>query len=147
MLVSVEDWSRTAHNGDSVEFVAVQLEHFGFMLSRPQAEEYCRKLSELHDGEVCHTSERDSLFMDMDTTTSDSPFVILANSLDSPRSGWFCDIPEPAANELHRKLKERLIANPRTTKEASHGQEGHRPSDVLGSALGSRDDEMGHVTA
>ncbi len=147
MLVSVEDWSRTAHNGDSVEFVAVQLEHFGFMLSRPQAEEYCRKLGELHDGETCHVSEEDTLFVDMDTTTSDIPFVIVANTRDASPSGWFCDIPEPAANELCQELKERLIANPRTTKKASHGPEGPRPSDVLGSALGSRDDEMGHVTA
>lgn len=122
MLVSVEDWSSTAHNGDLIEFVAVQLEHFGFMLSRRQAEEYCRKLSELRDGEACRTGEGDTLFMDMDKTTSESPFVILANSLDSPHSGWFCDIPEPAANELYRKLKERLRTIPQTTKNASQKQ-------------------------
>ena len=89
------------------------------MLSRRQAEEYCRKLSELRDGEACHTGEGDALFMDMDKTTSESPFVILANSLDSPHSGWFCDIPEPAADELYRKLKERLKTIPQTTKNAS----------------------------
>jgi len=108
MLVSVEDWSRTTHDGESIEFLAVQLEHFGFMFSRSQAEEYCRKLSELRNGDACHTGEGDTLFMDLDTTTYDSPFVILATAHNAPHSGWFCDIPEPAANELHRKLKERL---------------------------------------
>ena len=108
MLVSVEDWSRTTHEGNVVDFVAVQLEHFGFMLSRRQAEEYCRKLSELHEEETCHTDEGDTLFMDLDATTSDSPFVILAAAHNEPHSRWFCDIPEPAANELYRKLKERL---------------------------------------
>ena len=107
MLVSVEDWSKTPHDGDVVEFVAVQLEHFGFTLSRPQAEEYCRKLKQLRDGDICHTGQDDTLFMDLDTTTSDSPFVILATHTP-PHSRWFCDIPEPAANELFRKLKERL---------------------------------------
>jgi hypothetical protein len=108
MLVSVEPWSRMAHDGSEIEFVAVQLEHFGFMLSRCQAEEYCRKLSELREGGTCHTDASDTLFMDIDTTTSDLPFVILATSHDAPHTGWFCDIPEPAANELFDKLKDRL---------------------------------------
>ncbi len=108
MLVSVEDWSETTHNGSVVEYVGVQLEHFGFMLSCRQVEEYCRKFSELLEGETCHVGEGDALFMDMDTTTSDSPFVILATPHNSHHTGWFCDIPEPAANELFRKLKERL---------------------------------------
>ncbi len=108
MLVSVEPWGKTAHDGEVIEFVAVQLEHFGFMLSRRQAEEYCRKVSQLRAGSSCHTREGDTLFVDIDTTTCDSPFVILSSSHDAPHTGWFCDIPQPAADELYRKLEERL---------------------------------------
>ncbi len=108
MLVSVEPWSKATHDGSAIEFVAVQLEHFGFMLSRGQAEEYCRKLSELREGGACHTDEGDLLFVDIDTTTYDAPLVILATAPNSPHTGWFCDISEPAADELCQKLKERL---------------------------------------
>lgn len=108
MLVSVEGWSKTNHDGGTIEFVAVQLEHFGFMLSRAQAAEYCRKLSQLRAGRQCHSDAGDTLFVDYDTTTYDSPLVILATTHDAPHCGWFCDIPEPAADELLQKLQERL---------------------------------------
>ncbi len=108
MLVSVEEWSKASCHGSEVEFVAIQLEHFGFMLSRAQAEEYCRKLIQLRRGDSCHTDEGDTLFMDLDTATYDAPFVIVSTTHDAPNFGWFCDIPEPAADELFRKLKERL---------------------------------------
>lgn len=119
MLVSVDDWSTITRNGKPIEFVAVQLEHFGFMLSRPQVGEYCRKFSELCDGRTCHTDEGDTLFMDIDTTSADLPFVILATSSDRSHSGWFCDIPEPAANELFRKLKERLRSHDKRTRSVT----------------------------
>ena len=119
MLVSVDDWATITRDGNLIEFVAVQLEHFGFMLSRPQAEEYCRKLSELRDGGTCHTDRGDTLFMDIDTTSADYPFVILATSSNVPHSGWFCDIPEPAAHELLTKLKERLRSHTETTSCAT----------------------------
>lgn len=115
MLVSVDDWATMTRDGNMIEFVAVQLEHFGFMLSRPQVEEYCRKFSELRDGGTCHTDKGDTLFVDIDTTSADYPFVILANSSNVSHSSWFCDIPEPAANELLTKLKERLRSRPERT--------------------------------
>jgi hypothetical protein len=107
-LVSVERWRKTSCNGNEIEFAAVQLEHFGFTLSRSQAEEFCRKLIQLRSGKECHTDEDDTLFVDLDKTTGESPFVILATSFDSRHLGWFCDIPVRAAKQLYEKLTERL---------------------------------------
>lgn len=108
MLVSVEQWRTATHEDNTLEFVAVQLEHFGFTLTRSQAAEFCRKLKQLRSGNGCHTDDDDTLFMDLDGTTDDSAFVILALASDSANVRWFCDIPMSAAMELEDKLVKRL---------------------------------------
>jgi len=126
MLVSIGDWETAARDGVETEFLAVQFERFGFTLSLRQARELCGKLSRLGTGEECRTQDGDRLFVDLDRTTRDTPFVIvgLMTQADYPR--WFCDIPEPAAREFYAKLADRMRERnpnpPRDQREGGSGQ-------------------------
>lgn len=108
MLVSVEEWEKAGHNGADVDVLAVQFERLGFTLSLHQVGELCGKLRRLGSGAECPTEEGDTLFVDLDRTTRDTPFVILGFVAEGGHPRWFCDIPEPAARELYEKLTERL---------------------------------------
>jgi len=108
MLVSIDPWRREVLDGSEVEFLAVQFEHFGFMLSAHQVRELYRKLACLWLGKECPPEPHDSLFVDLDRTTRAVPFFVVALGDDAPRPAWFCDIPEPAARELYRRLTESL---------------------------------------
>ncbi len=109
MLVSVEPWRTETYDRVEVEFLAVQLEHCGFTLSRSQANEFCQKFPQLRAGETCQTDDGDTLFVDLDKTTCASPFVILAMSFEATHVRWFCDIAMPAAAELYEKLSTHLL--------------------------------------
>ena len=108
MLVNVGQWEKAGHNGADVDVLAVQFERLGFTLSLHQAREFCGKLKRLGSRAEFPTEEGDALFVDLDRTTRDTPFVILRFVAEGGHPRWFCDIPEPAARELYEKLTERL---------------------------------------
>ncbi|MBN2295006.1 MAG: hypothetical protein JXM70_21435 [Pirellulales bacterium] len=117
MPVSVGEWQKQHHENCEIEFLAVQLTSFGFMLSVAEVKELCDKLRQLTTEGTCKSKEGDSLFVDLDSVTRKEPFVILAARPEKRGLAWFCDIPEHSARQLYEKLAQRL--DERTVSDSS----------------------------
>lgn len=106
MKLAVDGWFEETHGQTLCRFACIQYEHFGFAVTREQAEDLTHKLVSLLENGTCQTDERGVLHVDW--SQSDSDWVMIAFRPVETCRGRFYDLPREVATELCDRLQRLL---------------------------------------